>query len=127
MNSDGIAHATVSNLDEGGTLVGFEDLLGGGDKDYNDLVFSFSNTNTEAKLKTIADEIIHVVNQPLVIDGQHCFIGISIGCAVSDGVSVLANELLTLADDAMYTAKRSGKNRFKVAKKHTSRIRSISV
>ena len=50
LNSDGIAHAMVSNLEGGGTLVGFEDLLGGGDKDYNDLMFSFSNTNTEAKL-----------------------------------------------------------------------------
>ena len=49
-NIDGIAHATVSNLEDGGTLVGFEDLLGGGDKDYNDLMFSFSNTNSEAKL-----------------------------------------------------------------------------
>ncbi len=46
LNSDGLAHAMVSNLvgDEG-TLIGFEDLLGGGDKDYNDLMFSFSNTN----------------------------------------------------------------------------------
>ena len=49
-NIDGVAHATVSNLEDGGTQVGFEDLLGGGDRDYNDLMFSFSNTNTEAKL-----------------------------------------------------------------------------
>jgi len=48
LNSDGVAHATVSDLEGGGTLVGFEDKLGGGDKDYNDLMFSFSNT--EAKL-----------------------------------------------------------------------------
>lgn len=50
LNADGLAHAMVSNLDDGGTLVSFEDLYGGGDKDYNDLMFSFSNTNTEAKL-----------------------------------------------------------------------------
>ncbi|MDH5428553.1 MAG: DUF4114 domain-containing protein [Nitrospirota bacterium] len=50
LNADGIAHAMVSNLEDGGTLVSFEDLYGGGDKDYNDLMFSFSNTNSETKL-----------------------------------------------------------------------------
>ena len=41
-NPDGIAHAAVDNgLNQ--ATVGFEDLLGGGDRDYNDLVFSFSN------------------------------------------------------------------------------------
>ncbi len=45
LNSDGLAHAIVSDLGNEGTLIGFEDILGGGDKDYNDLMFSFSNTN----------------------------------------------------------------------------------
>lgn len=47
-NIDGIAHATVENIGTNLTQVGFEDLLGGGDKDYNDLVFQFSNTETAA-------------------------------------------------------------------------------
>ncbi|MGB0910590.1 MAG: DUF4114 domain-containing protein [Nitrospirales bacterium] len=47
-NADGIAHAIVDDsFGNNETLVSFEDLLGGGDKDYNDLLFSFSNTNTE--------------------------------------------------------------------------------
>ncbi len=47
-NVDGVAHAIVDDsFGNGETLVSFEDLLGGGDKDYNDLLFSFSNTNTE--------------------------------------------------------------------------------
>jgi hypothetical protein len=46
-NIDGIAHAMVENLGEGSTRVGFEDLLGGGDRDYNDLVFEFTNTTTQ--------------------------------------------------------------------------------
>ena len=46
-NSDGLAHAIVDeSFGENETLVSFEDLLGGGDQDYNDLIFSFSNTNT---------------------------------------------------------------------------------
>ena len=41
-NADGLAHAVV---DEGlgQVFVGFEDRFGGGDLDYNDLVFAFTN------------------------------------------------------------------------------------
>ena len=41
-NSDGIGHAAIEE-GEGQVLVGFEDLFGGGDFDYNDLVFAFTN------------------------------------------------------------------------------------
>ncbi len=47
LNPDGIAHTLVSDMGNGSTQVGWEDLLGGGDLDYNDLVFEFSNTTTE--------------------------------------------------------------------------------
>jgi len=46
-NIDGIAHAMVESVGTDTLQVGFEDLLGGGDGDYNDLVFFFSNTETE--------------------------------------------------------------------------------
>lgn len=42
-NPDLIPHAAVDAMG-GATIVGFEDLLGGGDLDYNDLTFSFTNT-----------------------------------------------------------------------------------
>jgi len=45
-NIDGVAHAMVESIESGVTQVGFEDLYGGGDRDYNDLVFKFSNTTT---------------------------------------------------------------------------------
>ncbi len=47
LNPDGIAHTLVTDLGNGSTQVGWEDLLGGGDRDYNDLIFEFSNTTTE--------------------------------------------------------------------------------
>lgn len=40
-NPDGVAHASVTDMGSY-TIVGFEDLYGGGDLDYNDNVFSFS-------------------------------------------------------------------------------------
>lgn len=46
-NPDGIAHALVDlTLFPGETYVGFEDLFGGGDRDFNDIMYSFSNTTT---------------------------------------------------------------------------------
>jgi hypothetical protein len=45
-NPDGIPHAVVDDEYALGTetYVGFEDLFGGGDRDYDDLMFSFTNT-----------------------------------------------------------------------------------
>lgn len=40
-NEDGIAHAKVDTLSDGTANVGFEDLFGGGDRDYDDNVFRF--------------------------------------------------------------------------------------
>jgi hypothetical protein len=50
-NSDGVAHANVIydwNGTPGRTFVGFEDLRGGGDRDYNDFTFSFTNVAVNA-------------------------------------------------------------------------------
>jgi hypothetical protein len=41
-NADSLAHAMVYGGEEQ-VLIGFEDVLGGGDFDYNDLMFSFTN------------------------------------------------------------------------------------
>ena len=42
-NPDGLAHAAVEAFD-GYTKVGFEDIYGGGDHDYNDAMFTVTNT-----------------------------------------------------------------------------------
>jgi hypothetical protein len=49
-NPDNVAHAAVvSNFNgTGRTLVAFEDTRGGGDRDFNDYVFSLSNTSNVA-------------------------------------------------------------------------------
>jgi hypothetical protein len=46
-NPDGIEHAAANTVGNS-TVVGFEDLLGGGDRDFNDLTFSFTNTAATA-------------------------------------------------------------------------------
>ena len=49
-NDDGLAHAFLNEAfgEEGEALVSFEDLLGGGDRDYNDVEFSFTNVAATA-------------------------------------------------------------------------------
>ena len=62
-NQDGVAHAAVDNGlppaflgygPEGSLGVGFEDLFGGGDLDYNDCAVAFSNIRAGAPLGTAA-------------------------------------------------------------------------
>jgi hypothetical protein len=43
LNPDGFNHALFNKEAGEPLIVGFEDILGGGDKDYNDLVFSLTN------------------------------------------------------------------------------------
>ena len=43
-NLDGIVHAMIQEA-TGQVIVGFEDLFGGGDFDYDDLVFAFTNVS----------------------------------------------------------------------------------
>jgi hypothetical protein len=40
-NPDGIAHVAVDAIGAGSFIVGFEDLFGGGDLDYDDNIFTF--------------------------------------------------------------------------------------
>ena len=45
-NSDGVAHAVINDAYASGLIsVGFEDLNGGGDRDYNDLTFAVGNAS----------------------------------------------------------------------------------
>jgi len=55
-NVDGLAHANVIyNWNGAGrTFVGFEDLYGGGDQDYNDHMFSFTNVAAIPEPETYA-------------------------------------------------------------------------
>ena len=45
-NVDGVQHARFWTAEDGSIRVGFEDLEGGGDMDYNDLIFEISGVST---------------------------------------------------------------------------------
>jgi hypothetical protein len=64
-NADGIDHAYVRSNHANG-LVGFEDLFGGGDRDYNDTIFRFSGVTATAPHFALATtpDATHGVPEP---------------------------------------------------------------
>jgi diguanylate cyclase (GGDEF)-like protein/PAS domain S-box-containing protein len=65
--------------------------------------------------ENLAGRVIAAVNAPMTIESQEVRVGASIGVALAPEQSADPVVLLELADQAMYRAKRAGKNRFVVA------------
>lgn len=70
------------------------------------------NIDSEETVCLIADKVISVVQQPMMLKGSQYVLGISIGiCLKSDEIANVET-LMRLADDAMYQAKEMGRNRY---------------
>lgn len=61
----------------------------------------------------VAEKIMHVLRDPLRVEGYELTVGASIGIAESPGDAVQAEELLKLADIAMYEAKSASRNTYR--------------
>jgi diguanylate cyclase (GGDEF)-like protein len=61
----------------------------------------------------IARKIIAALSLPMPIDGQELTVGASIGISLYPADSERADELLKLADTAMYHVKKEGRNNFR--------------
>ena len=64
--------------------------------------------------KALAQRLLHAVQQPFVIDGQRLLVGVSIGIAVHPTGGETPDQLLRSADTALYRAKESGRNAFRL-------------
>lgn len=60
----------------------------------------------------LCENIIQEVSKPLLIDEHTCQLGVSIGIAYSNNNEETLDNLIFLADTAMYKAKNSGKNKY---------------
>jgi diguanylate cyclase (GGDEF)-like protein len=69
----------------------------------------------EHELCEVADRLIRVIAEPLVLDGIEVSIGVSIGVAVAQIHGRTHDEVLDSADAALYRAKREGRGRYRVA------------
>ena len=63
-------------------------------------------------LEALCEQIITVVRYPFDIDGNHIFIGVSIGVATAPLDGTEGDELVRKADIALYHAKTAGRSRF---------------
>jgi len=63
----------------------------------------------------LAARVIAAVNEPVCLDGREARVGASLGVALAPSAAQTPDTLLALADQAMYSAKRGGKNRFVLA------------
>lgn len=63
----------------------------------------------------MAEKLIKAINQPIHLDGNICNVGASIGISVYPDHAGNINDLINMADGAMYQAKNSGKNNYKIS------------
>lgn len=63
-------------------------------------------------IQRVGHSVLSFVSQGIQFDGQACKIGVSIGAAlVPGGTTLVAEEIIHQADEALYAAKRAGRGR----------------
>lgn len=75
------------------------------------LIF-ISNIDSIESLKTIGNKLVTEIAKPIVIDSATIHVTVSIGIAPYDDSIKSSSEFINAADEAMYRAKKSGKNKF---------------
>ena len=63
-------------------------------------------------LRKVLERVIHLISSPITYQEQSLTVGISIGLAQNTDTNIATNELLELADKALYQAKEQGKGCF---------------
>jgi diguanylate cyclase (GGDEF)-like protein len=64
------------------------------------------------RITSLARQIIALINEPFLIEGNSAFVGTSVGVALAPDDGVEAEELLKKADLALYKSKSQGRNGF---------------
>ena len=80
----------------------------------DEFVVLLDNPSSREEVEHIASRIVAAINEPMRIGGETAKVGTSIGIAIHPQHGTLAEELLKNADSAMYAAKKSGKNTYKI-------------
>ena len=73
----------------------------------------------EAGAGLVATKCIDILRQPMTIKGEVLSVGVSVGIAIGHGESSF-DQLMLLADRAMYKAKQSGRDRYAFAEHATA-------
>ena len=78
----------------------------------DEFLFIASGLHAAGNAAQIAEKIISLISQPIIVDGQETAVGASIGISLwpADGEDM--DQLIKQADKAMYKIKKTGKNGF---------------
>jgi diguanylate cyclase (GGDEF)-like protein len=72
-----------------------------------------SNVRSENSKDRVAQKIIEEIARPFVLNGKNCLVSVSIGIALYPENGDTPEQLVKIADAAMYLAKHGGKNCYK--------------
>ncbi|GEK88248.1 diguanylate cyclase (GGDEF) domain-containing protein [Alkalibacterium putridalgicola] len=73
------------------------------------------NEAQKEHIKHISERILDKLTKPIVINGNECNIGASIGISVYPAHGDTVDELISKSDEAMYCIKKDGRNNYKIA------------
>lgn len=79
----------------------------------DEFVIVLEGLNNKDETEIVATKIILAMTTPFNIDGHARIITTSIGIAISNGKKFSSEQLLNKADEALYLAKKDGRNNFK--------------
>lgn len=80
----------------------------------DEFILIIHDLESEMESERIANEIIHIFEEPILIDSKQMNITLSIGIALFPIHASTTEELLKIADMSMYQVKGSGKNGYKI-------------
>jgi diguanylate cyclase (GGDEF)-like protein/PAS domain S-box-containing protein len=81
----------------------------------DEFIIILSNISEMPIVKTIAESLIKQISQPILVDRSDVAVSASIGIALYPDHGTTSNQLMRVADKAMYEVKKSGKNNFAFA------------
>lgn len=82
----------------------------------DEFIFVLNNIGSEQQAMLVAEKIIAGLSNPFDLGGMRCHVGGSIGISIYPDDANEAAALVKQADEAMYLAKRSGKNTCKLSR-----------
>lgn len=80
----------------------------------DEFAIALANVQDHAQVDRVLTRVLHAVRQPVVLDGAQAAVRASIGVAYAPDHGLEPETLLRKADEALYAAKRSGKDRYRV-------------
>jgi diguanylate cyclase (GGDEF)-like protein len=79
----------------------------------DEFVVLLENVDTREDLRLVAQKILSAVREPCEIKGRKVSVSVSIGAAMAPDEAESVDDILRIADEEMYKAKRAGKNQMK--------------